>query len=308
MGQDAFIRCLAACNYEHDCSSQCNRAYSSCTYNCPCNLGCPSGCGDGCPHQLCQCRQPELDEHYIECKEHAQVHFDMCIDECDHDILCDVVCELDYADELKDCPCQVNCPNGCPCPNYQCSTATTTNSRTSTSGMLYSTTSTTVRTTTTASNRTTTESTGTTTSTTVRTTTTAVLHLSSFESNTSYVRNSVNELLTSQIEYADGTEVFGSCSCLVAGQMMVFGGAQQPRQVSRLADCRLEVRDQLRIYDFSYGACHVMTAIENDKWVLLCFSFGYERDCIKYNVLTKENKGQPSSYNDHARTRMAMYG
>ena len=186
--------------------------------------------------------------------------------------------------------------------------------------MLYSTTSTTVRTTTTATNGTTTESSGTTKSTTIRTTTTAsisttaestgsaVLHLNSFGSNTSYVRNNINELLPSQIEYADGTEVFGSCSCLVAGQMMVFGGAQQPRQVSRLADCRLEVRDQLRIYDFSYGACHVMTAIENDKWVLLCFSFGYERDCIKYNVLTKENKGQPSSYNDHARTRMAMYG
>lgn len=198
--------------------------------------------------------------------------------------------------------------------------------------MIYTTTSTTVYTTTTAVRTTTTDpdyppfsttsDLATTTyhkTTTTSTTTTesdgtlsSVLHLNSFETNPSYIRNNLlqngGELLTSQIEYGEGAEVYGSCSCLIAGQMMIFGGAQQPRQVSRLNDCRLEVRDQLRIYDFAYGACHPMTAMSDEWWVLLCFSFGFERDCVKYNIVTKANEGQVSTHHSHSRTRMAMFG
>ena len=49
-----------------------------------------------------------------------------CIVSCDAgDVICLASCarQLDLNKEL--CPCQSDCPNGCPCPNYQCSESTT---------------------------------------------------------------------------------------------------------------------------------------------------------------------------------------
>ena len=49
-----------------------------------------------------------------------------CIVSCDAgDVLCLAGCarQLDLNMEL--CPCQTDCPNGCPCPNFQCSESTT---------------------------------------------------------------------------------------------------------------------------------------------------------------------------------------
>ena len=37
-----------------------------------------------------------------------------------------------YQNEKLNCPCMSNCPDGCPCPNYECGSTTTTTTTTST--------------------------------------------------------------------------------------------------------------------------------------------------------------------------------
>ena len=34
--------------------------------------------------------------------------------------LCQYECEIEYNHGVHDCPCNAGCPNGCPCPNYDC--------------------------------------------------------------------------------------------------------------------------------------------------------------------------------------------
>ena len=162
------------------------------------HIGCPNGC-QNCENDLCQCYIPDEDRNYLQCKQQIQLQFDQCVSKCDHDIICDVVCELDYQEGLKDCPCQENCPTGCPCPNYQCQQSSTS----STSGMMtpsttpfYTTTAMSTTTTTFVEFETTTTITGTPVITTPETTTqpignlkNSILHLNSFINSTSYVRN-----------------------------------------------------------------------------------------------------------------------
>ena len=45
------------------------------------------------------------------------------LDECTE---CEVECQKGYKEEYANCPCQANCPTGCPCPGYQCSNSTIT--------------------------------------------------------------------------------------------------------------------------------------------------------------------------------------
>ena len=37
-----------------------------------------------------------------------------------------------YQNENLNCPCKSNCPDGCPCPNYECGSTTTTTPTTTT--------------------------------------------------------------------------------------------------------------------------------------------------------------------------------
>ena len=52
-------------------------------------------------------------------------------DECTE---CEVECQNRFKEEYANCPCQANCPAGCPCSDYQCanSTITTTTATTTT--------------------------------------------------------------------------------------------------------------------------------------------------------------------------------
>ena len=36
------------------------------------------------------------------------------------DIYCVLQCDEDFIEGMMECPCQANCPDGCPCPNYIC--------------------------------------------------------------------------------------------------------------------------------------------------------------------------------------------
>ena len=45
---------------------------------------------------------------------------------------CEMECQNESKVEYENCPCQANCPTGCPCPNYQCSNSTITTTTRST--------------------------------------------------------------------------------------------------------------------------------------------------------------------------------
>ena len=68
-------------------------------------------------------------------KKHNKKHFNLvynrCIINCPPgDVECFSVCSREYQSQLEMCPCESGCPQGCPCPEYQCpsgnSTTTTT--------------------------------------------------------------------------------------------------------------------------------------------------------------------------------------
>ena len=54
--------------------------------------------------------------------------------------------------------------------------------------------------------------------------------------------------------YEPDTEAFGSCSIKFENRFYVFGGRDEPRQISQIQDCKLSRVGSLE-FDFFYGAC-----------------------------------------------------
>ena len=48
-----------------------------------------------------------------------------CIYECQNHELCEFQCLEQFKLRQTDCPCEDNCPTGCPCPGYDCIDTTT---------------------------------------------------------------------------------------------------------------------------------------------------------------------------------------
>ena len=58
---------------------------------------------------------------FVACEDAFEQIYLTCIGNCPHgDYPCLADCNREYDASIKDCPCQENCPNGCPCPNYLC--------------------------------------------------------------------------------------------------------------------------------------------------------------------------------------------
>ena len=57
-----------------------------------------------------------------------------------------------------------------------------------------------------------------------------------------------------RFNWADDTEVVQSCSISWEGEMYVFGGQHQKRQISKLSGCGLISVGQLS-FNFQFGAC-----------------------------------------------------
>ena len=75
----------------------------------------------GCMTEFCSCRDIDSNPNYVDCEDQFQQIYLVCIGNCAHgDFACLAVCNRDYESSVKDCPCQENCPNGCPCPSYTC--------------------------------------------------------------------------------------------------------------------------------------------------------------------------------------------
>ena len=81
---------------------------------------------NNCPNDFCPCRNYEENPDYIACVDHFDLIYRNCMFDCDHnDNACYADCNRKYDENIQNCPCKPNCPDGCPCPNYQCPETTT---------------------------------------------------------------------------------------------------------------------------------------------------------------------------------------
>ena len=208
----------------------------------------------------------------VRLKQYFMEIYNQCTIACPpSDLNCRGTCARDYDENTNACPCQSNCPNGCPCPNYQCPADTTT-------------------------------------TTSLTTTTPAVSRKSVLILNT---RNSNNAVITDgngKEEYpaddfffmfGNNTEVYRSCSVTWHGELFIFGGVNDQKQISKLNGCKLERVGNLS-FEHYQGAC----ATVNDREIYLCFDWNSTTKCRKANEpmgIFEEIK--PSDY-DHKRTRI----
>ena len=120
---DYYNTCVNRCD-EIDCQFDCGQSLQSCLDACPCFANCPDGC-KGCPNSVCQCADLENNLDYVECESQVDQRYAECIVECDKtDSTCLTDCSREYADQIERCPCKSTCPDGCPCPEFECATTT----------------------------------------------------------------------------------------------------------------------------------------------------------------------------------------
>ena len=80
-----------------------------------------------CPTEFCICRDHLNDPNFIACQDDVVSDYNACIIGCppgDFDCLSN--CNRIYEENMAECPCEKNCPGGCPCPNFDCPVTTTT--------------------------------------------------------------------------------------------------------------------------------------------------------------------------------------
>ena len=59
------------------------------------------------------------------CLDDNSLSLGRCIYQCDNHELCELGCLEEFKTRQTDCPCESNCPAGCPCPGYDCVDPTT---------------------------------------------------------------------------------------------------------------------------------------------------------------------------------------
>ena len=191
-----------------------------------------------------------------------------CISQCsDKDYPCLAACSRQYKETLKKCPCNENCPLGCPCPNYNCAVKTTRATTTTATASVTSTTTSTTSSTATPTNSQSTKNSGASTKTPAEKKTVLVLNSSQKKARTPLLvdaegRNDSNFLMS----FGEETEVFKSCSVTYRNRFFVFGGEIRKRQISEVSECKLKRIGTLD-FDHYYGACSNVA----DREIYLCF-------------------------------------
>merc|ERR1711935_1059920 len=235
---DFYDDCLNSCTDETvQCELECSNQLTDCLFFCPCQNGCPVDCTD-CQSPFCkdlQCRDPETNDDYLTCKKHFELLYNTCIISCPPgDFECFSVCSRDYQSKLETCPCESGCPQGCPCPEYQCPSGEPTTTQM-------------------------------TTTTTAATNNMAMLFLSTSEfSNNPRLIETSGEVLTS-FRFG-GKEVFASCGVTFQNKYFIFGGLDNKRQILQINDCSL-TSVGLTPFEHFFGACG-----STDTMVILCFN------------------------------------
>lgn len=109
-----------------------------------------------------------------------------------------------------------------------------------------------------------------------------------------------------KFEWADETGSYQSCSVMMDGKMIIFGGFVEPfgNQISEVSNCALNRVGTLPM-NFQYGGCNVFQDAANNEFAMLCFSFYHDFDCWSYQ--NGEVKEEPKSKYPHYLTSLGSY-
>ena len=263
----------ACSDNDHTCHINCAGQLAQCIQQCPCQKECPLGC-DSCTSSFCQCKVNTSDEK-AQCEDELSQIYVECIIACEGDNVCMSECTRIYNEQLAFCPCNENCPNGCPCPSYECP------------DQISSTTS--VATTTTEIAK--------------KNTAVLVLNTSALSKPPMLIDVNGQGGDLANFEYGE-SEVYKSCSIVFNGRAYVFGGwrqNQKQRQVCVIDECRL-TRIASLDFDFELGAC-----ASTDMAIYLCFDYytSETRTCRSGEIPTGPFSLTSNSSFDHSIIQMA---
>ena len=203
--------------------------------SCPCFPDCESGC-DGCQSAFCMCRNDESNPDFLLCKEEFEEVYTECTASCGiGEYLCISTCVREYEDNLEKCPCQADCPHGCPCPIYECQVSTTIEDTVMTTPVPIH-------------------------------ETVLVLSTRSIKHVPLLTDDNGREDRNFFFMYGQDTQVYGSCGLTFQNEFFIFGGQNAENQISKVAACRLDTIGQLS-FNFNRGGCTSGT----DNLVYLCF-------------------------------------
>jgi len=120
-----YVDCTVSCS-NTNCLTECARIFTECVNDCPCNTNCPHGCA-GCRHPICDespiCggNDTAQNKDNLElCKNEKSIDLGQCIIDCRNNQVCESSCVELFKTEYRKCPCQTDCPFGCPCDAFDC--------------------------------------------------------------------------------------------------------------------------------------------------------------------------------------------
>ena len=232
--------CRSQCSRNTTCIFQCNYEAVDCLSSCPCFKDCPNGCDD-CLTPFCKCHDYETSLNYLECSDFYEGLYHECMFNCPaNDWHCIAACSRELDENLKNCPCRSLCPNGCPCPNYECPEVTTTAASTETTPAKRK---------------------------------NSVLVLSTYDGYKHPVITDANgrENYNFYFRFGENTSIYYSCSMIYKNDLFVFGGhpnnGDERRQISKLVGCKLK-----RIGTLDFDHYNAPCTNFNDEKVYLCFN------------------------------------
>jgi len=95
-----------------------------------------------------------------------------------------------------------------------------------------------------------------------------------------YILGSLAEV---EFSFSNETGSSGSCSTVINGKIIIFGGSLEPfkNQVSLVEDCRL-TRIGTLPFSFSGGACNTFQNSDGRSRTLLCFGHDGKSNCHRF--------------------------
>ena len=103
-----------------------------------------------------------------------------------------------------------------------------------------------------------------------------------------------------KFEFGTDTQVYRSCSINWKGDLYVFGGATEKRQVSLVEGCQL-TRVGTLWFNLERGAC---TNVNNEE-IFLCFDYDNDKKCWKSSNPEGPFSSIADSLKNHKLTRIA---